>query len=430
MTAPWIPLVLAGGLILVGLACGGPTADDTVASPTSGSVPLIDSSPGSGSDSGAEPAPSGVTTTAAVPFHRRAPDLPDVPFEYGTELPAHFLAAAPNELGRLAVADHNSTPADNPLTDDGATLGRVLFYDVNFSRGRSVSCGSCHLQSSSFTDSTRFSLGVDGFTRRNSMSLANAAFNISGRYFWDERAATLEEQVVQPFADPTEMALTLDEVAIRAAAMAYYPALFEAAFGDPEVTGDRIGRALAQFVRSMISVNSSYDEGRARVDSGLEPFPTFTDEENRGKTLFTTFRADGGAGCAACHTSEAQLAGQAGPQNNGLDALSLTDLGVFETTGDPAHLGAFRVPSLRNVEVTAPYMHDSRFRTLDEVIDHYNEGVQPHQNLAGSLQDPEGGPQRLGLSEADQAALVAFLETLTDRTFLTDERFRNPFVRN
>ncbi|MCP3854353.1 MAG: c-type cytochrome [Actinomycetia bacterium] len=420
--------LLVALLMLLGQACAASGSSDGNTSPSSVSVPLIDAANAGPSPSTSTP--TGPTTTAGVPFHQRVPVLPEVPFSYDTELPDHFFSAVSEEMGRLAVVQFDSTDLENRVTDAGAALGRVLFYDVNFSRGRSVACGSCHLQSSSFTDSTQFSLGVNGFTRRNSMSLANAAFNLDGRFFWDERAAILEDQVLMPFADPIEMGLSVDEVVQRAESKSYYRPLFEAAFGDDHVNADRIRRALAQFVRAMVSVNSRYDEGRAQVESAVEPFPNFTDEENRGKELFITSQSDGGAGCAACHTSEAQLLGTTGPLNNGLDALSVNDLGVFETTGDAHHLGAFRVPSLRNVELTAPYMHDGRFRTLDEVIDHYDEGVQPHQNLSGFLLDDTGRPVRLGLSDEDRAALIAHLETLTDPTFLTDERFRNPFVQN
>ena len=326
-----------------------------------------------------------------------------------------------------------SVEADSPTRDAEAVLGRVLFYDVNMSGGRSLSCASCHLQSNSFTDRTQFSLGSGGATtRRNSMSLANLVFNENGRFFWDERVGTLEEQAIDPFRDPIELGLPPEEVASRILTLDYYRPLFEAAFGPDSyqaegVTMDRVAFALAQFMRSMVSFGAPYDEGRALVDSSLDDFPTFTDEENEGKRLFLTPVPEGGAGCAGCHSSEAFTTPPTGRGNNGLDAGDTTDLGVYEITGDEGQRASFRVSSLRNVEVTGPYMHDGRFRSLEEVIDHYSGGVADHPNLSLLLRDQDNEPLRLDLSPEEKAALVSFLLTLTDRDFLTDDRYSDPF---
>ncbi|MCT4623521.1 MAG: c-type cytochrome, partial [Schleiferiaceae bacterium] len=175
--------------------------------------------------------------------------------------------------------------------------------------------------------------------------------------------------------------------------------------------------------RSMISYQSPYDEGRAQANTAQQPFPTFTQEENRGKQVF--FSPNLG-GCAVCHGTEAFIA--PGPRSNGLDA-TITDAGVGGNTGNPNQQGLFKTPSLRNVAARPPYMHDGRFATLEEVVEHYNSGVQMSPNLHPALIDPNNNtqPKRLNLSEADKAALVAFLRTLDDNAMMTDEKFSDPF---
>lgn len=308
----------------------------------------------------------------------------------------------------------------------------MLFYDVNLSRNRTVRCASCHVQTHSFADPLVLSQGVDGIrTRRNSMSLANAGFNVSGRYLWDEAAATLETQVLLPFEDRLEMDLPVPGVVQRINERPYYEPLFVDAFGDGAVTAERVAAALAQFVRSMVSADSRYDRGRAQVRSPADPFPNFTELENRGKQLFVTPRVAGGGGCAGCHTGEAQVNSADGLKNNGIDPPTAVqraaDLGGFEVTGDISQLGSFRVPSLRNVEVTGPYMHDGRLVTLEDVIDHYSERVQAHENLSRELRGGAGQPIDLPFDEEQKAALLAFLKTLTDENFLNAERFSEPF---
>ncbi len=365
-------------------------------------------------------------TTPTTGFADRTPTLPDEPFDYTTNLPDHVTG------GPAGVGADLDTAVAAPITDEGATLGRVLFYDVNLSANRTVRCASCHVQANGFTDPLTFSQGFAGFrTRRNSMPLANARFNPTGRFLWDEAAETLEAQVLMPFVDPIEMGLSEDQLIGRIEERPFYEPLFAAAFGDGDVTLERVADALAQFIRAMVSVGSRYDEGRAEVADPNDDFPTFTDAENEGKRLFGTPIADGGAGCSSCHATELQLTSPLGVENNGLDpptdVFVPPDLGAFEVTGEVADIGRFRVPSLRNVAVTAPYMHDGRFLTLEQVIEHYDVGVQPHENLSPLLIGADGRPIRLGLTDAQRAALVAFLRTLTDEGFLTDERFSEPF---
>ena len=368
-------------------------------------------------------------------------NLPDTPFNYSDiDLPAHYTQNAfpPQAQFQRAAISLDNTPANNSVTDAGATLGRVLFYDEKLSANGTVSCASCHQAAFGFSDPERLSEGFEGErTRRHSMGLVNARFYFSGKFFWDERAASLEDQVLQPIQDEVEMGLTLHDLERIVSEQAYYPPLFEAAFGSETISSERIGLALAQFVRSLVSTTSKYDLARAEVTNPMLDFPAFTAQENRGKTLF--FRpiesiTGGAINCAGCHVSEAfvgpMLNGPAvasSATNNGLDVISTDDLGVFEATQNPNDRGKFKSPSLRNIGIRPPYMHDGRFATLEEVIEHYNSGIQDHPTLAPPLRDNDGNPVRLNLSEEDKAALVAFLHTLTDYNMLEDEKFSDPF---
>jgi cytochrome c peroxidase len=351
-------------------------------------------------------------------FRRLAePVLPSPAFDYSQPLPAHL-----QSLSRL-----DSTPSGNPVTNAGATLGRVLFHDKGLSRNGLVSCSSCHTQAFGFDDSSRLSIGFEGrITARSSMPLVNVRFNPGGRQFRDGRAVTLEKQVLQPFTDPIEMGLIPGELVARVSQRAFYQPLFTAAFGDSLPTEEKIANALAQYVRSIVSYRSRYDDERAAVGDARLPFPGFSEAENRGKALFLTPRAQGGAGCAQCHETEAFLILRA--RNNGLDAVQGADDGVGAITGREEDRGLFRAPSLRNVAVSAPYMHDGRLDSLDAVIAHYSGGVAAHPNLAAELRTDAGEPANLALSQADRDAVVDFLETLTDTELLADPRFEDPFV--
>jgi cytochrome c peroxidase len=356
-------------------------------------------------------------------------DLPETPYNYSNiTFPKHLTTNVLLGPGQNAAVDNNNAPTDNITTDDGATLGRVLFYDKNLSANGTVSCASCHKQELGFSDDAALSLGFDGVTtRRHSMSLMNALWYGRGRFFWDERAATLEEQVLEPFQDPVEMGMTLEEVVTAVQNQPFYPELFENAFGTTEINFERIARALAQFVRSIVSVDSKYDEGREMVNNPNADFPNFTASENNGKRIFFLPPNLGGAGCIGCHSTEAFINPDNGTTNNGLDAQSTDDLGVFEAIPNPAFLGTFKVPSLKSVALTAPYMHDGRFATLEEVVEHYNSGIQDHPNLSPVLRNANGDPIRLGLTEQEKIDLVNFLNTLTDPNISVDPKFSDPF---
>lgn len=356
-------------------------------------------------------------------------NLPSSPFDYVTiNLPSHLTTNVLLGPGQNAAADNDNTPFANPVTNDGATLGRVLFYDKKLSANGTISCASCHKQDKGFSDDAVHSVGFDGgTTRRHSMSLINARWYGRGRFFWDERAATLEDQVLMPFQDPVEMGMTLEQVVNKVKAQSYYPELFEKAFGSQEITSDRISKALAQFVRSMVSVNSKYDQGRQMVNIPTNNFPNFTQSENNGKLLFFRPVNLGGGGCVGCHSTEAFINPDNGTTNNGLDANSTDDLGVFEAINNPNFFGTFKVPSLKNIALTAPYMHDGRFASLEEVVEHYNSGVQNHPNLGNALKNANGQPNRLNLTPQQKTDLVNFLKTLTDETIANDAKFSDPF---
>ena len=293
------------------------------------------------------------------------PDLPDEPYNYvDPDLPRHF--ASGNRRGGRIV---DNTPDDNLITDHGATLGRVLFYDTRLSGNDTVACGSCHLQEHGFSDPDRLSTGLNGeLTARHSMALANARYYSRGRFFWDDRAATLEDQVLMPIQDTVEMGMSLDPLEAKLAAVDFYPPLFENAFGSAEITSDRISQTLAQFVRSLVSYQSKYDEalstpsdGDRRGFGGFNE--VFTEQELVGPRLFGGAGRRGrgggrGGSCARCHNEALQFSS---PRNNGLDAVTDADNGTGR--------GRFKAPSLRNIAVRAPYMHDGRFATLREVVE-------------------------------------------------------------
>lgn len=336
-------------------------------------------------------------------------------------LPNYARVDWPTHFKTFPVRRFDNTPADNPVTDGGALLGRVLFYDTRLSVNHTISCASCHQQKHAFAAPRRFSQGFNGKEGdRNAMSLVNARFAPGGRFFWDERAASLERQVLKPIESKLEMGHLLPALVETLGKDPLYPDLFRGAFGTSQVTREHLARALAQFVRSLVSFQSKYDEGLVKAGSARTDFPNFTDQENRGKRVFLRR-------CAVCHLPAQQEAVfyLPRPQNNGLDAdASVADVGLADVTFNPFQVGQFKSPELRNVEHTAPYMHDGRFATLEQVVDFYSTGVKSHPNLDGPLRGPR---ERLKIDDGDKAALVAFLKTLSDPHFLTDPKFSDPF---
>lgn len=313
------------------------------------------------------------------------------------------------------------SPADNPLTEEGIQLGRHLFYDPILSVDSTMSCASCHNLDLAFTDGKAFSVGVDGLsTPRSSMSLLNIGYNYRG-LFWDGRVRTLEEQALLPIEDEIELHHSWTEVISDLQVHPEYPTLFRKAFGidhTGQITKDLAAKAIAQFERIIISGGNSkynkviYDNTQA-----------FTDQEDHGFDLFI----DAGdsdlvdAECSHCHHGGLFMGDDFA--NNGLDSTAdftnLLDLGRGGVTGFEVDMAKFKAPTLRNISLTGPYMHDGRFATLDEVIEHYNSGGMPSPTKDQNIRP-------LGLSEYDKQSLRVFLETLTDTTYKYPELVTNP----
>lgn len=320
--------------------------------------------------------------------------LPELP----EPLPAHFPAPV------YTFGDHN------PLTPEGFRLGRMLFYDPRLSRDGTVSCGSCHRPAFAFADSARAtSRGVGNQPGvRNTPGLANLAWLPA--FFWDGGAGHLELTPLNALTNPVEMDETLQRILEKLNATPRYREKFKAAFGEDTISGPLLFRAIAQFTGSLVSAGSRYDR-YVRQERGT----ALTAGEREGLQLFTQH-------CAACHATP--LFTDHSFRNNGLDGEGSRDAGRQIVTGQAADRGKFRVPSLRNVALTPPYMHDGRFPTLAAVLDHYAAGVQASPTLDPLLR--QAGAPGIPLTEAEKTKLVAFLHTLTDAAFCADERFKDP----
>ncbi|MBO6517205.1 MAG: c-type cytochrome [Bacteroidia bacterium] len=312
--------------------------------------------------------------------------------------------------------------SDNPLTIQGVKLGRMLFYEKMLSQDGSMSCASCHLQEFAFSDTARFSIGVQGLPGgRQAMGVFNMAWN-TNEFFWDGRAHLVRDQSLGPIQDELELNETLDNVVAKLSAHQEYKDQFMRAFGSEEITSDKMALAMEQFMNSIVSSNSKYDQ--FLVDSTV-----FTESEKRGRELFFTeynqfFPDQSGADCAHCHggfnfENDEYM-------NNGLDSDgAITDVGREKVTNDPKDKAKFKVTSLRNIALTPPYMHDGRFNTLREVVEHYNSGLKASSTLDPALEQTRG--TGLMLTEQDKDDLVNFLKTLTDESLKTEEKYSNPF---
>ena len=301
-------------------------------------------------------------------------------------------------------------PMDNPLIEERVSLGQKLFQDPAFSKDNSISCLACHNPEKGFSDPRRFSIGIHGDPgTRNSMTLLNLAWKKS--FFWDGRATSLRQQVLMPIQEHDEMDESLSNVAEKLSSNPMYPPLFEKAFGSPQISPEKISLALEQFVLTLTSYRSKFDLAMAGLTQ-------LTPEEQKGFELFMTEfeprMGQRGADCFHCHGGPLFTDSQF--HNNGLD-VSSADPGLRKVTGRESDAGKFSTPTLRNVALTAPYMHDGRFKTLEEVIEHYSSGVQRSPTLDPNLsKHPAEGMQ---MSRTDKKALVAFLKTLTDTNLPT-----------
>lgn len=334
-----------------------------------------------------------------------APNLPEITYDYLDVESSNPVTSAENLVSRM-----KSSNIDNDI----ATLGRVLFYDKKLSITNRISCGSCHKQHLGFSDGKKFSEGFrNELTTRNSMSISNGM--MTSKFFWDTRTSDLSKLVLEPIQNHIEMGLEdLEYLNEKLKDVEYYPELFSAAYGSENITTERISTALVQFLNAMVSFNSDFDkrEVSTLAEVGFELFE---------------------ANCASCH-NEPRVSSNWGSHtrraNIGLD-FEYEDAGLGAWSASDHFDGVFKVPSLRNIALSSPYMHDGRFATLDEVIDHYSEGIQNHPNLSWSLQEYDSNgdlvPKNLNFDKDQKLALKALLESFTDEKFLTDERYSDPF---
>lgn len=313
--------------------------------------------------------------------------------------------------------------ADNQLTVQGVKLGRMLFYDTKLSRDNTQSCSSCHDQATGFSDTNQFSIGINGFPGgRQAMASFNMAWN-TNEFFWDGRAHLLRDQSLLPIQDSLELDHNLEDLVTVLSSDQSYKNQFIRAFGSDEITSEKISLALEQFMNSIISVNSKYDQY-------LRGDVTLTPSEERGRHLFfAEFNPDfpdvSGADCAHCHGGSNFE--DDSYKNNGLDSdAEITDTGREKVTGNANDRAKFKVPTLRNIELTPPYMHDGRFNTLEEVVAHYNTGLKTSATVDPALLYPisRGG---MLLSNQDMQDLVAFLKTLTDYDMVNNPEYASPF---
>jgi cytochrome c peroxidase len=328
----------------------------------------------------------------------------------------------------------------NPINNAKATIGRVLFYDKSLSIDNSISCASCHRQEFAFGDTALASSGVvNGKTGRHSMRLVNARFSREAKFFWDERAATLEAQTTRPIQDHAEMGYSgidgrpnISVLLTKLAGITYYNELFQFVYGTTEITEAKMQECLSQFIRSIQSFDSKYDVGRAQVANDNQNFPNFTNQENMGKNLFISApvfdgsgnRTAGGVGCNACHNAP-EFDIDPNSRNNGI-------IGILNSTG--LDLTNTRAPSLRDLagvsgEPNGPMMHTGVLKTLQQAIGHYGAiNLAPgNTNLDPRLM-PNGNPQRLNLNAQEINSVIAFLKTLTGTNIYSDKKWADPFL--
>ena len=399
----------ASALALALVACAGLTAcggEDTAALTTASTDGTPTPAP--------TPTPTGTAAANAIVQQFLSLDLEALDNYANPALPAYY---------DNTVAAIDNTPDNDPVDDAVATLGRVLFYDVALSVNDTTACATCHQQSLAFDDDEQLSTGFEGgLTGAHAMRLGNLRYFEGGEMFWDRRADSPEDQALQPVLDETEMGWSdnggIPALISKMEGLEYYPALFEFVFGDDAITQPRMERALAHFQRAMISSDSRWDQSYAQVFGPGAPnraldeaLPNFSASENRGRELFVTNPGAGGAGCARCHRPPT-FALDEGSRSNGLDA--------GETT-------VFKSPSLKGVAMSQFFMHDGRFTTLRQVVDHYADGIQNGPALDNRLRT-NNQPMRLNLDEDDREALVDFMETLTDETLIADAKFSDPFI--
>lgn len=331
------------------------------------------------------------------------------------------IETTPYQFPTLKFFPEMPVSINNPVSVEGATLGRYLFYDPILSADSTISCASCHRQEVAFSDSpNRLSMGIDGkSTFRHSMPLFNLAWYPS--MFWDGKSTSIEDQVFHPLNADNEMNLQWKDATQRIQNSEFYQPMFKAAFGKEEIDSLLIAKAIGQFERTLISNNSRYDKV-------LKGETYFSIQEYEG---FLLMNDQTKGNCLHCHTTDGNALGTTAKfSNNGLDPIfdpqNYSDKGKGEISGKTADFGLFRIPSLRNIVVTAPYMHDGRFETLEEVLNFYSEEVNNCSNIDSKMGFAHQGGVHLTKDEKEK--IIVFLHTLTDSIFLTNPEFGNPFI--
>ncbi len=330
---------------------------------------------------------------------------------------------------------------NNVITDKTATLGRVLFYDKNLSINNTISCASCHKQNFAFGDTALVSTGVEGgFTIRHSMRLINTRFANEAKFFWNERAASLNNQTTMPIVDHLEMGFSgengrgsINTLIGKLSTINYYKELFKFTFGDSVITENRMQNALASFINSIQSFDSKYDIGRAQVNNDNQPFPNFTATENQGKALFITapvfngagLRTTGGLGCNACHNAP-EFDIDPNTLNNGIIGVANSANGIDITN---TRAGTLRDITNAAGAINTPMMHTGALRNLRAVINHYNTiNLNPRNTNLDPRLRPAGNGQNLNVTEAEIAAIVAFMQTLGGNNVYVNKKWSNPFL--
>lgn len=358
--------------------------------------------------------------TPPPPPPAEKPDIDLTDIEYAPtpyDFPTPMFFPAPN------------LPTDNPLTHEGIELGRRLFYDPILSADSTMSCSSCHNPATSFADNLATPFGIDGEAGpRNTMALINLAFVPGLEFNWDGKFPDLATQAIEPVENPIELHEDWDNVEEKFRCHPTYPEYFRKAFGiesSNDITREHVTRALEQFELTFVSSDSYYDRAVVRVEPGV----FLNDDEFRGMELF---QAEGSTGekdaqCWHCHSFGGgikTLFTNGGYFNNGLDSVGslneFDDFGRGDVTGDFGDNGRFKSPTLRNIALTAPYMHDGRFATLEEVMDHYGDGGHFAPNVDAFV-------PLIDLDEGEKADIIAFLHTLTDTIFTQNPDYQNPF---
>ncbi len=361
---------------------------------------------------------------------------PNVEAKFGNKLDLANLFNYANQTIPNYITKNNS--GSNTITDKGATLGRVLFYDKNLSSNNTISCASCHQQTNAFSDSNNVSNGVNGTTDRHSMRLVNNRFANESKFFWDERAATLELQTTQPIQNHIEMGFSgtngdqnLTALISKLNGLSYYKELFKFAYGSEEITENKIQLALAQFIKSIQSFDSKYDAGRAQVNNDNQPFPNFTQQENSGKNLFLTppvfdatgNRTSGGLGCAGCHAAP-EFDIDPNTKNNGI---------IGKISGTGIDISITRAPSLRDLvkqdgTLNGNMMHTAAITSLQAAIGHYGTiNIAPGNTNLDPRLTPNGFGQQLHLTATEVNAVIAFLKTLSGSNVYIDPKWSSPF---